>query len=598
MNLLLYLVLVSGIHALPYGAKLVITGHNYWISSIVYIDNGKYIATGGGDGEIYIWDSKTGAFVRALHEHTDNITEVYLIPGTKYLVSVGADGLLVVWDVTTGKEVSKSDMGEPLSCYATSPDGKYYAIGFESGVVKRYDASTGQLIGEIRVGQGAVTDILFLPDGTLVATSDEGMIKTVTPQGNEKQVSLNSIYATSVAYSPSRKLLAVGGSDGFIYFYDPSTLKSSLSPIEAHTLSLTGLVFTDKYLISSSADSTVKVWDIDRRAPDRTFNSTYGEIYSVAVSPDGDFVAAGTDNGQLIIWNIPENKLISVHSRQYGGWVTSLNFTPDGKYLISTGFNGVVHYWDAQNGGLIWEGDIGEIIAVSPDGKYLASGGGRDSIIIYKLRTGEKVAAIPTPGNLIFIIKFSPDGSYIAFGGMRRPLSVYRTSDWQPAIGKMLGDQMGARSCEFVGDRIAVGGFDGKIYVYDLKTGNEILSWQGHDNAVTSLIYNDGRLFSTSRDGHLKIWDIKTGKLQRDIAAFNRNITSMAVLPNGAAVFTVSLNGKIKVWNPGNGKLIKEISGYQDGIPSLAMSRDGRYIATGGIDGDIIIWEVGTILPK
>ncbi len=598
MSLLAYLILLAEIHAVPYGAKLVITGHTFWVSSIAYIQNGKYIATGGGDGEIYIWDAGTGKFVKSLHKHTDNVADIKAVKGSNYLVSIGSDGLFVVWDVSNGKAISSTDMGEPLSAYAASNDGKYYAIGFESGVIVRYNASNGSIIDTLRIGEGAVTDMLFLPDNSLVVTSDEGRIKVFSPDGRSAETLLKDASATSVAYSGPRKLLAVGGSDGFLYFFDPRTLKEKIQPIEAHTASISALEFSGSTLISASADSTVKVWDIDRRAPDRTFTSDHGEIYALAVSPDGKRVAAGTDNGLVILWDVKANKLISVHGRQYGGWVTALNFTPDNRHIFSTGFNGVVHAWSTDDGTLLWENDIGEIITVSPDGKYLAAGGGRDSILVFDLTTGKLAAAIPTIGNLIFIIKFSPDGKYIAFGGMRRQLSVYRTSDWQPALSTSLGDKLGVRSCDFVGDKIVVGGFDGSIIVYDLNTGKEVRRWKGHDNAVTSLIYKDGCLFSTSRDGHFKIWDFKTGDLIKNIAAFNRNITSMAVLSNGAAVFTASLNGKLKVWNPGNGKLIKEISGYQDGISSLALSPDGRYVATGGIDGNIIIWEVDAILPK
>ena len=77
MNLLLALLFVTAeIHSVPYGAKLVITGHNYWVGAIAYSADGKLIVTGGGDGEIYAWDAKTGAFVRALHKHLSNVTDI------------------------------------------------------------------------------------------------------------------------------------------------------------------------------------------------------------------------------------------------------------------------------------------------------------------------------------------------------------------------------------------------------------------------------------------------------------------------------------------------------------------------------------------
>ncbi len=598
MNLLLALLFVTAeIHSVPYGAKLVITGHNYWVGTITYSSDGKLIVTGGGDGEIYVWDARTGEFVRGLHKHLSNVTDIEAVPNTDYAVSVGEDGYWVTWNIKTGQIVSQSDLGSPITSYAYSPDGKFYAIGFEDGHVVRYNGENGAVIDTLSL-DAAITDMIFLPGDMLAVATDGGVVRLYKKDGTYLESKYGDISISSVAYSPSRKLLVAGGSDGFLYFLNPSNFKEAMKPIEAHAGAVTDLGFANGYLVSSSSDSTVKVWELDRRAPKRTFTTSYGEIYSMTISPDGQFIVAGTDNGQIIIWDIPNNKLVTVHSRQYGGWVTAMAFTPDGKHILSTGFDGVVHLWNTDDGSLLWKEALGEIATISPDGKYFVVGGGRDTILVYDIQNSSIVAQIPSIGDLVFFIEFSPDGKYMAFGGMRRQLMIYETSTWKPAIDKKFGDPMGVRSCEFVGDKIAIGGFDGKISVFEIATGKELRSWKAHDNAITSLIYRDGQLYSTSRDGTFKIWDFNTGKLIRNIKAFDRNITSMVVMPNGSAVFTASLGGSIKVWNPGNGNLIKEISGYQDGIPSLALTPDGKYLASGGIDGQIIIWEVDAILPK
>lgn len=585
---------------LPEGAELVITGHQFWVKTVAFNTSGDILASAGGDGVIMLWDGKTGKFLASLPGHNDFVAKIQFWPSRNYLISVGHDGYYKIWDIDNLKEVSEVELGHPICSFALTPDASKYAIGFEDGFIAIFNGQTGEQIANFNAHEEAVTDLEFLPDGRLVSVSGDGTAKLWNDSNLVGLVQLEGNDGQSVAVKPDGSQIVVGTGNGFLYFIDPSGFKV-VSKLEAHAGSISDLIFTpDGVLISASKDSTIKIWRMEKRSPKFTLRGHFDGVLGLAISPDGKRLASGGADRSVILWDVQNGQELAKHLIHFQ-WITSLLFDKKSNLLISGSFSDNIRYWDLSNGGLLGKGVVGEIVKLSPSRKYLAIGGSTDSVMIFDFQSGQLLFAIPTPDNMIFCIKFSPDEHLIALSGMLRPIEVYKLPE-MTKVFEFQEAKRGYRSIAFWGnDKLIAGGFDGKLVVLDLNTGQKIYEQQAHDKPITNILLTaDGsRVFTSDRGGMLKAWSLPNFDLLFSKQAHSHSLSGLALTPENNALISVGLDAVINIWNPNNGNLIKRIDwGHEEGISALAISSDGTLFATGGTDRKIIVWRTDYFLPR
>ncbi|MEE0992964.1 MAG: TIR domain-containing protein, partial [Bacteroidales bacterium] len=152
-----------------------------------------------------------------------------------------------------------------------------------------------------------------------------------------------------------------------------------------------------KYLASGSADKTVIIWDAKSGERLKSLEGHYDYVRSVAVSPDGNYLASGSNDETLIIWDANNGeRLKSLKGHSF--IVTSVCWSPDGKYLASGSRDKTVKIWDAKSGEKLktLKGHSCDVYSVcwSPDGKYLASGSSDHTVIIWGANSGQKLKTL------------------------------------------------------------------------------------------------------------------------------------------------------------------------------------------------------------
>ena len=117
-----------------------------------------------------------------------------------------------------------------------------------------------------------------------------------------------------------------------------------------------------------------------------------------------------------------------------------------------------------------------------------------------------------------------------------------------------------------------------------------------HSSPVISLAFSpDGQtLASGDQNGKLKIWEVRTGKEKYSLAAHDRPIWSIAYHPNGETIASGSQDRTIKLWQPKKGKKVGTFNGHSNAVFSIAFSPDGKTLVSGSYDRKIILWEVET----
>lgn len=158
------------------------TGHTDGVKSIVYSPNEKYIATGGYDKTIRIWDVETGKEIRKFCGHTSSVMSISYTPDGKYIISGSGDGTIRIWNVEKGKEIKKITENSCVYSISCSPDGKNIVSGSGDKIVIR-NLKTGERIKMLEKFDNKYSNeciVSYSPDGKYVAVGYSSKITIYT----------------------------------------------------------------------------------------------------------------------------------------------------------------------------------------------------------------------------------------------------------------------------------------------------------------------------------------------------------------------------------------------------------------------------------
>ena len=143
-------------------------------------------------------------------------------------------------------------------------------------------------------------------------------------------------------------------------------------------------------------------------------------------------------------------------------------------------------------------------------------------------------------------------------------------------------------------DRLAVASSDSRARLFDLKSGRELLTLKGHEDAVAAVQVR-GRVIATgSYDHAAALWDAASGKLLHRLTGHRGPVMALAFSPDQSTLATGSIDGTIKLWNVANGRQKATLTGHKAWVNALAYHPEGGWLASGSSDGTIRIWSAKT----
>jgi WD40 repeat protein len=271
-------------------------------------------------------------------------------------------------------------------------------------------------------------------------------------------------------------------------------------------------------------EGEIRIWDLAGKKVN-SFKGHNQEIRCLAVSKDGKFLASGSEDHSIIVWDLATGKDIRTIKAHQGN-VYGLAFSPDGKSLASAGEDKAVRVWDLTGKQVVKTPDPVKKDEPKKDEpkkdepkkdepKKKKDGGpkAKDSPPPpEKLDT--PIQEFKGPGRDFTCVAFSPDGKNLAAGNLEGLVKV-----WDLAGNKEIAELKtteGVLSIAFSrdGSKIAAGSWDWAIRVYDVKSGKQLKLIHAHQNTVSTLAFTaDGRIVSGGLDNLIKIWDLS--KIER-----------------------------------------------------------------------------------
>lgn len=278
--------------------------------------------------------------------------------------------------------------------------------------------------------------------------------------------------------------------------------------------------------------------------------------------------------------------------------VSSLALSPDGKLLASGSLDKMVTLWDLQTDQPVrtWETpDQVYSMAFFPDGERLLVGGQNGTLSAWLTETGKSAfearAFVPS---WQLDVTISPDQTIYAIASRDINVTIYDAAkdEWLRAAEHPAPVWSVAYSPD--GSTLAAGREDGSITIRDSQTDEVLRTLEGHTDAAAFLAFSpDGTLLaSASRDMTVILWDPQTGEKLSILSQHTGSVSSLAWSPDGKILASASNDGMIILWDPATGEVIDTFEGGENAIYSVVFSPDGTLLASGMQDGTVVLWKV------
>ncbi len=454
---------------------------------------------------------------------------------------------------------------------AFSPDGQILASVANDGTAQFWRVSDGRLLSTLQghTSEG-IKSLAFSPNGEILAIGSYGNTIRLcsVPDGSLLRIlEGHTEGVTSVAFSPDGQILASSSWDNTIRLWQVSD-GTAINTLQGHTRGVTSVAFSPdgQTLASGSADYTIRLWQVSDGTVINTLQGHEDIVNSVAFSPDGQILASGSYDGTIRLWQMSDGRMLNTltGNTTNGGWgnwyagvVTCVTFSPDGQFLASSFGDNTLWLWKVPDGTLLntLQGTAdGVAIAISPDGQMLASGSKDGVVRLWQISDGNLLETFQGLTSSVWSLVFSPDEQILAAES-----SYGDAQFWRVADGSSLRNLQ-----EPLESYISSG---------DIAPDMQILAWGSEKGIV--------RLRQASDYSLLRYFDVKSG------------VANVVFSPDGLTLATAASGNKVQLWQVSDGSLLHSLSLSVAGTAlGLSFSRDGKYLASGDSNGHIWVWRV------
>ena len=541
---------------------------------IKFTPDGNRVAVATSIG-IWIYDAQTGQEISLLTGHWNKVTSLDFPADGRFLASGSADGTIRLWDIDTGNQIALPMVhGGWIRKIAVSPDGK--------SLISSDTWKNALILWDTETGEQIEHHSRFSDD----------LIRRFRTFFFRTQDTRNPNLINALAFSTDGKTFASGHDDG-VRIWSAET-GHKLSTLRKHT-------------------------DVDIRP-----------IKSLAYSPDGKTLANSSSYAPLLLHTLQKGEPLSSKAVHHAHFPENLVFSPDGTRLIGTGgyyekdkdyfSNGSdihIHVWDVDTGALLTSFPTHnkrkrvETLALSPDGGTILTDGWDGTIHSWDAVTGKRSSF--TSGHIRF------HGRMLLFSNNAQTLTNWRDHDhiqsWNLDTGTQLTTPQDIKQIRHQVHHQLLHSPDGKTFLEfnadwknirlrDVATGHRISDFTAHKGRIHGWAFSpDSKILaSVSRDMTIQLWEATTGKQVLTFKTHTDRTFAVAFSPDGKILAGGSVydSGQgqflIRLWELPSGRVLTTLIGHKGHVDALRFSPDGKILASSSDNGTILLWDMDKIV--
>jgi WD40 repeat protein len=334
--------------------RATLKGHTAAVRAVAFAPDSKALISGGEDAAVKWWDLARLPERTPLQAHTSRTWAVAFSPNGRTVGTTNERGTAKLWNAATGEKVADLKGYEGfVNCLAFSPDGKTVVTGGEDKKVWRWDAATGKQQDVLEGHDNTILSVAYSADGkALVTTSLDSTVRVWNAETGKLVWVFEEHGVRCAVFAPDGKTVVVGRKDGWVRIWDVEKQREQHAwqahagavPVDVRVVAISS---DGKILATGSDDGTAKVWDLGKRkqlqelkghrrmgrsvaltADGRTLVTAAGEVklwdvgtgeeratfavpgkqaYCAAVAHDQGRMAAGSEDGSVLLWDAPRD---------------------------------------------------------------------------------------------------------------------------------------------------------------------------------------------------------------------------------------------------------------------------------------------------
>ncbi|MBN8911402.1 MAG: serine/threonine protein kinase [Rhizobiales bacterium] len=280
------------------------------------------------------------------------------------------------------------------------------------------------------------------------------------------------------------------------------------------------------------------------------------------------------------------------------GAVTAVAFTADGTSLATVGADARLKIWNTRSGALTRtiELDNGAAKALAVFGDNALTGHASGDIVLWDWQRAEKIASFKRNDAEICSLTFAGRADRFAASSSDSKVTLWDATAPSTPVQVIDAHDTAAQAVAYVttdkGPRLASGGADRIVKLWNLDTLDRIRAYRGHNEAISALAFSpDGKLLaSASIDGNIRVWSTRSGRAQRRLYGHRGRVGALSFSPDGKTLASSGADGQLRIWDVARGRTLRTITGHGGPVNAVTFAPDGERIASAGDDGTVRIW--------
>lgn len=572
-------------------------GHRDAIEYLVHSPDGAALVSGDRDGEVRLWDARTGELrgllgklrwpVKAIAYRSDgarvaaadsgstpivafdphtgaragvhaqpallgNHEALFYGPGGLWAGSSSNNATLNLWPADPpgkARVLEGPARSFRVAAAAASPDGRLLAVcNTDEKELRLYKTESGAAVGQLEGTSGSGPSVAFSRSGRLVARGAYGDAVMVWDVGSGKvaatlpEKSFEMVNAMS--WGPEDRFLAYGRGAAVLVLAVPGGEELARIPVPGLRVEAVSVAPDGETLAAGGWEPEIRIHRVSRDTHPIAVGGGPGRIRRFVWAPRGKAFALGTAAGPSLICRIEGDRRSCIRLEATGGRTESLAFTADGSRL----------------GG--WYGP---------------------EVAVHDAGTGRALARAPTQGfSAPGSVTLSADGGRLLLAGRTHALKALEVGS---GTFEALPPNAYHAAVSPDGSRIALGKHGGSVLIVEagsLRTVKELKS-PLEDGEPPVAWSPDGSRLAAAFEGGILVWSVGSGAIEKSMLLRDRTVAALAFAPDGATLASGTLEGEVALWDLSKGKLLRDLPGLSPlSVRALSFDPTGAFLAASG----------------